>query len=186
MLVDGLTCAVSAALFGGACAVPFALRAVRTRRWGLPVRVEIVEDGLTPDVVAGYLAQIAQRLDEQPERMRVVFHADVPKTRAITLDLGADRALRVTVAGAPPKRVDLRGRWIVEHPLPLDLRRAVLYVKPVDANRFRVMARIPFRVSPLLYVACSLLATVGVVWVVPELVAAVAGLAFGASMCRRR
>ena len=177
---------LTTALFLAAFLLPFACAWWRARRWGLPVRVDIVEEASRPDDVAGYLAQIAQRLDERPERMRIVFHVALPKTRTVTLDLAADRALRVTVAGAPPKRVDLRGRWIADHAVPLDLRRAVLYVKPVDANRFRVSTHLPFAVSPFLYLACSLVATIGFALLIPEVIAPAAGLAFGSAWVNYR
>lgn len=172
--------ALISALFLVPFAAPFLVLWARARRWGLPVRVAMGPDAPRPEDVAGYLAEIARRLDERPERMRIVFDGGGPRDRAVSLDVTPDRALRVAVDGHRPRRVDLRGRWIADHPVPLSLKKAVLYVEPVDANRFRVMTRIPFAAPPLLYVLCSLAATVGLVWLVPELVAPAAGLALGA------
>lgn len=173
--------ALISALFLVPFAAPFLVLWARARRWGLPVRVAMGPDAPRPEDVAGYLAEIARRLDERPERMRIVFDGGGPRDRAVSLDVTPDRALRVAVDGHRPRRVDLRGRWIADHPVPLSLKKAVLYVEPVDANRFRVMTRVPFSAPPLLYVLCSLAATVGVVWLVPELVAPAAGLALGAA-----
>ena len=160
--------ALISALFLVPFAAPFLVRWVRARRWGLPVRVAMGPDAPRTEVLGGYLAEIARRLDERPERMLVVFD-------------GGGSTLRVSVDGHRPRRVDLRGRWIADHPVPLSLRKAVLYVEPVDANRFRVRTRIPFSVPPLLYVLCSLASTVGIVWLVPELVAPSVGLALGSA-----
>lgn len=180
---------VTAALFLGAFCAPPALRWWRARRWGLPVRVAVDPEDPRPAAIGGYLAEIARRLDARPERMRIVFDGRTRDGRAITLDVERDRALRVSVEGFRPRRVDLRGRWIADHPVPLALRRATLYVEPVDANRFRVMASAPFSVPWALYALCSVGATAGLVWVVPELLALCAGAACGgawAGAFRRR
>ncbi len=173
--------ALISALFLVPFAVPFLVYGVRARRWGLPVRVAMGPDAPRTEALGGYLAEIARRLDERPERMRIVFDGGGSRDRAVSLDVTPDRALRVSVDGHRPRRVDLRGRWIADHPVPLSLKWAVLYVEPVDANRFRVRTRIPFSVPPLLYVLCSLAATVGVVLLVPEVVAAAVGLALGSA-----
>lgn len=173
--------ALSLALLLAAFAAPFVLRWARARRWGLPVSVAVDPDDPQPADICGYFAEIARRLDARPERMRVVFDGRTREGRALALDLDPDGALRVSVDGRRPRRVDLRGRWIADHPVPLSLKRARLYIEPVDANRFRVRTRIPFSVPPLLYVLCSLAATVGIVWLVPELVAPSVGLALGSA-----
>lgn len=176
---------VVGALFLAAFAAPFLLRWARARRWGLPVSVVVDADDPRPEALAGYLAEIARRLDERPERMRLVFDGRTRERRALALDLLPDGALRVSVEGRRPKRVDLRGRWIADHPVPLSLRRARLYVEPVDANRFRVRAAVPFAAPPALDVLCSLVATAGLVALVPELVALPLGLALGAHLAAR-
>ena len=158
--------------------VPFFLRWLRSRRWGLAVNVYVDRDDPRPKEICGYLAEIASRLDERPERMRVVFHARCSGGRAPVLDLEKDRRLRVDVDGRRSEKVDLRARWIADHPVPLDLRRAVLYIDPVDANRFRVMTAPPFPVPRFVYVLCSLVAAAGLVFFSPEPVA----LALGASI----
>ncbi len=175
--------ALIVALFLVSLSAPLLLRWWKARRWGLPVRVVVDPDDPTPEAICGYLAEIARRLDERPERMRIVFDGRTSGRRAIALDVESDRALRISVAGHRPKRVDLRGRWIADHPVPLSLARAVLYVEPVDANRFRVMRGIPFEVSPLVYVLCSVLATVGLVRLSPEILFAALGLCCGCRFC---
>ena len=79
-------------------AVPFLVRWVRGHRWGLLVRVAMVPDAPRPEVLGGYLAEIARRLDERPERMRVVFDGGGSRDRAISLDVTPDRALRIVRA----------------------------------------------------------------------------------------
>ncbi len=151
----------------------------RMRRWGLNVRVGVDPADPRPDAIAGYFAEIARRLDEHPERMRIVVDGRNERNLAIALDLLPDRRMRVQVEGRRPKLFNLRSRWIADHPVPLDLRHAVCYVEPVDANRFRVMSAPPFGLPVWLYVLCSLVATVGLVLFIPELVAVAAGIPLG-------
>jgi len=176
--------ALNAALFLACLLAPILVRAVRMRRWGLPVRVTVDPDDPRPEAIGGYLAEIARRLDERPERMRVAFDGRNAENRAVALDLDADGALRVSVEGRRPKRIDLRGRWIADHPVPLTLRRRVLYIDPVDANRFRVALGIPFRLQTGIGLCASLTATLGLVFFVPELLSAAAGMAVGLAVCR--
>ncbi len=159
--------------------LPLILAFVQMRRWGLAVRVWVDPEDPRAEEIAGYLAEIARRLDERPERMRVVFDGRNCAHRGISLDIRADRRLVVHVDGQRPKAVDLRARWIADHPVPLDLRHAVLYVEPVDANRFRVISALPFTLPLAVYAACSLVATAGLVLLIPELVAAALGIPFG-------
>ena len=171
--------AVVFAVFAVSALLPLLVMWLRRRRWGLPVLVRVDPDDLRPDAVCGYLAEIARRLDERPERMRVVFDGRNREGRAITLDLAQDRTLRIAVEGRRAARADLRARWIADHPTPLSLRRAVLYIDPVDANRFRVMSAPPFDVLICVYLACSAVATAGLVYLIPEPVAMAVGVAAG-------
>ena len=182
--------AVSAALFAAFFALPFAVRWWRLRRWGLPVRVVVDPDDPRPAAIAGYLAEVACRLDERPERMRLAIEAANAAGRAVTLDFTPEGEIVVSVEGHRPKKMDLRRRWIPEHPVPLVLwsrqrrRKARLYVEPVDANRFRVMSAVPHPAPAGLYVACSLLAAAGAILVSPECVAVALGLALGLCLSR--
>ena len=148
-----------------AAALPWALRLWRERRWGLPVRITVDPDNPSAAALADYFATVARRLDERPERMRLVIDGRTAARRALTLD-------------------SLRRRWIPDHPVPLDLRACRLWIEPVEANRFRVMDRIPFRVPPAVYALCALLATAGAVWLAPECLAAAVGLAAGCLTAR--
>lgn len=177
--------AVSAALFAIFLALPFVARWWQLRRWGLPVRIVVDPDDPRPAAIAGYLAEVACRLDERPERMRLVIEAANADGRAISLDFTPEGAMAVSVEGHRTKKMDLRRRWIPEHPVPLVLwsrrrrRKVRLYVDPVDANRFRVMSAVPHLAPAWLYVACSLIATAGAILVSPECVAVALGLALG-------
>ena len=114
--------ALISALFLVPFAAPFLVRWVRARRWGLPVCVAMGPDAPRTEVLGGYLAEIACRLDERPERMRVVFDGGGSRDLAISLDVLPDRTLRVSVDGHRPRRVDLRGNL---RDLPLLCRKSV-------------------------------------------------------------
>lgn len=177
--------ALDIALFAALFALPFAVRRWRLRRWGLPVRITVDPDDPRPSSIAGYLAEVACRLDERPERMRVTVEAANAGNSAISLDFTPEGEMVVSVEGHRSKKMDLRRRWIPEHPVPLVLwsrkrkRKVRLHVDPVDANRFRVMSSVPWAPPPWLYVACSLLATVGALVVSPECVVVALGLTLG-------
>ena len=174
--------AVSAVVFILSALVPLFLRWLRSRRWGLAVNVYVDQEDPRPKDVCGYLAEIARRLDERPERKRIVFHGRCSDGRCPSLDLDKDRRLRVSMQGRRTETADLRARWIADHPVPIDLRRAVLYVEPVDANRFRVMASPPFAIPRAVYVLCSLVAAAGLVFFAPEPVALALGVSIGCAV----
>lgn len=167
-----------------AAALPWALRLWRERRWGLPARITVDPDHPSAAALAEYFATVARRLDERPERMRLVIDGRTTARRALTLDFQPDGAMCACVEGEPPKRFSLRRRWIPDHPVPLDLRACRLWIEPVEANRFRVMDRVPFRVPAGVYVLCALLATAGAVWLAPECLAVAVGLAAGCLTAR--
>ena len=175
------------------------------RKKRLPVRVTIDADDPRPRDVARYLAEIAARLDERPERMRIVF--DAPP--GVELDLEDDGRLVVRVPGRRAYRFDLRHRWIADHPVPLSLaprqlllgrlgplrrlgplkllrplKSLILFVDPVDGNRFRVTDRQAYRVPRAVYFALSLVAVVGVLLFSPELLLAVTGAALGCALLK--
>ena len=188
--------AVWIACFVSGLVLPWAVRML-LRQKRLPVRVTIDADDPRPRDVARYLAEIAARLDERPERMRIVF--DAPP--GVELDLEADGRLVVRVPGRRAYRFDLRHRWIADHPVPLSLaprprwfsrslkpvwplRPLTLFVDPVDGNRFRVTDRLACRVPPVVSVALSLVAVVGVLLFSPELLLAVTGIALGCALLK--
>ncbi len=184
--------ALDLALLVACFALPFAIRWRRSLRWGLPVRIFVDPDDPRPAAIVGYLAEVAQRLDERPERMRIDVFAANAQGSTVSLDITPGQAMAISVDGHRSKTLDLRHRWIPEHPVPLVLwsrrmwrKKTRLYVEPVDANRFRVMSRVPFRVSAALYVACSILATAGAVLLSGECLAVAAGLALGMAVCAR-
>lgn len=101
----------------------------------LPVRITIDPDDPQPKDVAEYFAAVARRLDEEPQAMRVVVAAP----RGVVLDMDDQGRLLLRVAGRRPAVLDVRRRWIADHPVPLDLAGCTtLMIRPVDANRFRV------------------------------------------------
>lgn len=123
--------------------VRLAARLVALRRI-LPVTVQLDPDDPSPEHFAECLAQVAARLDERPERMRLVIRGAAKGGLPVVMDsVDSGAAFRITCGAHRPRRLDLRRRWIAEHPLPLVVRPGrptVLYVAPVDANRFRVSA----------------------------------------------
>ena len=162
-----------------AAVVPWALRLWRERRWGLPVRITVDPDAPSAAALAEYFATVARRLDERPERMRLVIDGRTAARRALTLDFLPDGEMCTCVEGEPPVRFSLRRRWIPDHSVPLDLRACRLWIEPVETNRFRVMDRVPFRVPGGIYALCALLAAVSAIWLVPECLAVAIGLAAG-------
>lgn len=121
--------------------VRLAARLVALRRC-LPVTVQLDPDDPSPDHFAECLAQVAARLDERPERMRLVIRGAAKGGLPVIMDsVDSGAAFRITCGAHRPRRLELRRRWIAEHPLPLVIRPGkptVLYVTPVDSNRFRV------------------------------------------------
>lgn len=176
--------ALSVAAGAAAFALPWAVRLWKAKRWGLPVKITVDPREPSAEAIAGYFAEVARRLDERPERMKVAIDGRTDRKCAISLDFLPDGDMCATVEGSPPKRFSLRRRWIPDHQVPLDLRSCRLWIDPVDANRFRVMDRMPFRVPPGVYMLCSLIATLGVVRVQPECIAFAAGLAAGCLSAR--
>ena len=167
-----------------------------SRKKRLPVTVTVDADDPRPADVARYFAEIAVRLDEHPERMRIVV--DAPEGMA--LDLEPDGRMAICMPGRRTFHFDLRRRWIAEHPVPFHLgsggtsrlarifrsrRLPVLYVDPVDANRFRVTDRLPFAVPLAACVSLSLMATIAAVLVSPQLLAFVLGVLAGCYMAMR-
>ena len=108
-------------IFAGvaALALPWVVRLWRTRRWGLPVRIKVDPDAPSADAIAGYFAAVARRLDERPVRMRLVIEAANGENRAIALDFTPEGEMAVSVEGHRTRKMDLRRRWIPEHPVPL-------------------------------------------------------------------
>ncbi len=101
----------------------------------LPVSIVVDPDDPQPKDIAGYFAAVARRLDERPEPMRLTIEAP----RGTEMDIDREGRLVFRVPGRRPAPLDIRRRWIAEHPVPLDLGGgAVLLITPVDANRFRV------------------------------------------------
>lgn len=178
--------ALTIAAFLLSALLPWGVRLWRQRRWGLPATLTVDPDDPQPADIAGYFAQIAQRLDAQPRRMRLAVDGRTRDRRALSLDFLPDGKMSVSVDGVGRYVFDLRRRWIPDHPVPLDLRRRRLYIDPVENNRFRVMDGIPFHVPAAVYACCSVLATVGVVWVVPECLAVACGCALGCITASRR
>lgn len=147
----------------------------------LPVHIWIREENARPEELAGYLVEIARRLDERPQKMRLVVESSVPA--AIDFDPADGNPVAKVREGE--MKFDIRHRWIPEHPVPLALgaasgrtRRTVLLINPVDGNRFRVRTkRIP-AVPKWMYAVFAVAAAVAAVTLHPVAiaVAALAGL----------
>lgn len=171
-----------------AMAAPFAVRALKSRCGWEPVRVVFDVGHCKADFIADCWASVARSLDERPRRLRVSVEPCGEVGRNVVMDWERDGRIAIRLDGSPVKRMDLRGRWIPDHPVPLLLtpaglfrrhRKLRLFFTPVDANRFRVSLRPPFRVPAWLSAVCSIAATVGIVFVVPECFAVAAGLTAG-------
>ena len=132
-----------------------------------------------PKDIAGYLIEIAQYLDECPKRLRVEFHIQDELNHPVMLDFTADGKMRLTVAERKEQIFGLRSRWIAEHLVPLVLNRAVLYIEPVEAGRFRVFLAPPRSLPTWLLVLDCICATVGVITLSPELMATAIAITIG-------
>ena len=159
----------------------------------LPVAVIVDDDDPRPSDVARYFAEIAARLDERPEKMRVVLTAPA----GMALDIGSDGRLAVLLPGCRTCRFELRRRWIADHPVPFDLgprtlprpfrwlcplRPAVLYIDPVDSNRFRVSSCRRHSVPFASYAFLSLAVALAIVLVSPLLASVALGMLSGCAV----
>lgn len=134
----------------------------------LPVHIWIREVNASPDELACYFIELARRLDEKPQKMRLMIESTEPAV----LDFDPTDGNPTVTVGGRTRKFDVRRRWIPEHPVPLQfgpdpkdegsvpkmLRRTVLLIDPVDNNRFRVCDR---RYLPLPGWAYALLAVTG-------------------------
>ena len=134
---------------GAACALaPLFFRRRRARRLSIDMR-----DPYEPDAraLADAIRAIAARLDACPAPLEIVFYAPDEPGREFVIDLDGDRNFTVSdPLRGETAHVDIRRRWICEHPVPLVIkpgRKTRLYAVPVDANRFRV-SHVPPREKP--------------------------------------
>ncbi len=183
----------AAPMFLLSLALPLVVRETMLRRRREPVRITIDPDDPDPRRLAEYFATVAQSMDERPRRMRLTVDARNSGCMKVELDLDRTGAMLVNVEGRRRRRLDLRRRWIADHPMPLCLwsrrhprRLKRLYLDPVDGNRFRVCECIQFLVPWPFYAFCSVLAAVGVLFLSPIILAVAAGLASGAYLCGRQ
>lgn len=102
----------------------------------LPVHIWIREENADPREVADCFVQLARRLDERPQKMRLFVESTVPAS----LDFDPKDGNPVITVCGRKHRFDIRHRWLPEHPVPLEFGRkpTVLLVDPLDGNRFRV------------------------------------------------
>ncbi len=162
--------------------LPFIILIIKNRYWGLPVTVRIDDADPQATDIASYFAKIAERLDAIPQRMRVTIFAQNEHGYPISMDSDLNGCWVIRVGNQCPYPLNLRRRWIADHPLPYILtekKKQILYIEPVDKNRFRVMEQIPFKIPIPLYAIFSLIAAMGFVWVVPEAFAIAIGGSLG-------
>ena len=140
----------------------------------LPVHIWIREENACPREVAGYFVQLAEKLDEWPQKMRLSIESSVPAF----LDFDPkDGNPTISVAGET-HHFDIRRRWLPEHPVPLVFgpEPTVLLVDPVDGNRFRVRSGRSFRLPWWAYPLFSAVGAVAAVTLHPVAVAIAAAL----------
>lgn len=190
MTVDAIA-AVPAFLLS--LALPLAVREIVLRVRREPVRITIDPEDPDPRRLAEYFATVAMSMDERPRRMRLTVDARNSGGMKVELDMDRTGAMLVNVEGRRRRRLDLRRRWIADHPVPLCLwsrrhprRLKRLYLDPVEGNRFRVRECIQFLVPWPFYALCSILAAVGVLFLSPVAMAVAAGFASGAYLCGRQ
>ena len=143
----------------------------------LPVHIWIREENARSEELAGYLVELARHLDERPQAMRLIVESSVPAA----IDFDPSDGNPVAKVRGDAAKLDIRHRWIPEHPVPLELgsesgkpRRTVLLIDPVDGNRFRVRSRCCPAVPRGMYAAFAVVATVTVISLHPVAIAAAA------------
>ena len=145
-----------------------------------PVHIWIREENADARELAGYFVEIARRLDENPVKMRLVVESTVPAS----LDIDPKDGCMVALAGDGKKRFQIRGRWIPEHPVPLDFgpdasgkrRRTVLLIDPAENNRFHVRSSRTVGLTAWFYGSLAVVAVVAVVTLNPAAIIAVSAL----------
>lgn len=158
----------------------------------LPVHIWIREENATPEELAGYFTELARRLDERPQKMRLVIESEVPAS----LDFDPKDGDPVVSVGGRTGKFCIRHRWMPEHPVPLqigspseagkrrfpfsmfrpDPGRMVLLIDPVDGNRFRVRAKREIRAPAWLYALFAVAAVAAAVTFAPVALSAAAVL----------
>ena len=135
----------------------------------LPVHIWIREENATPAEVAGYFISIAQRLDERPQKMRLVVESSVPSVLGFD---PSDGNPVVTVSGGSCK-FDIRHRWLPEHAVPLEFgaRPVALLIDPIEGSRFRVRSGRRIAIPVWSYAVFAASASVSVVTLHPVAVA---------------
>ena len=97
-------------------------------------------DDPSPAALKGYFAEVFAELDAHPAPVMVVL--DVHNDRAARVSIAfADGEPVFRIEGRKDVRADFRGRWLPEHPVPLDLPeygRCKLVLTPTDGNRVKV------------------------------------------------
>lgn len=136
----------------------------------LPVHIWIREENASPDEIAGYFTEIAQRLDGHPQKMRLVVESTVP----VSLDFDPADGRPVVFAGGAMRKFDMRRRWLPEHPVPLEFGPSpvVLLIDPIDGNRFRVCSGRMIHLPNWSYALLSAAATLAAVTLHPAAVVA--------------
>ena len=138
----------------------------------LPVHIWIREENADPAEIAGYFTAIAQRLDERPQKMRLVVESSVP----VLLDFDPKDGNPLVKSAGGVRRFAIRRRWLPEHPVPLEFGRrpVVLLVDPLDGNRFRVRSGRRIVLPGWSYAAFAISASVAVITLHPVAIAVAA------------
>ena len=142
----------------------------------LPVHIWIREVNASPAEIAGYFIEIAQRLDERPQKMRLVVESSVPAI----LDIDPMYGNPVVSVGDEAYRFDIRRRWLPEHPIPVVFGQqpVVLLIDPIEGNRFRVRSRCGIFLPVWSYAIFAVSATVSVITLHPVAIATTSLLPF--------
>ena len=127
----------------------------------LPVHIWISEENAVPGEMAGYFIELARRLDEHPQKMRLIVESTVPAI----LDFDPSDGNPIVSVGGKAQKFDVRRRWLPDHPVPLEFgpRTVVLLIDPVDGNRFRVRSGRRINMPRWVYALFAATATLAVV-----------------------
>ena len=95
---------------------------------------------LSPGKLAGFFAEMFVLLDERP--VPANLDIELPEANVYSIDLDCGSVV-FSGGGGGPARLDLRGRYLAEHEIPLALgRKTRLSLVPTSGNRVKVRRRL--------------------------------------------
>ncbi len=104
------------------------------------VTVRTDRDDPSPAELRGYFAEILADLDACPRPLMVSLDVRNDRNSRVSIDMEEGEPV-FRIEGRSAARANYRGRYMAEHPVPLELplfRRFKMVFEPASANRVRV------------------------------------------------